>query len=322
MYVVLLVLGALTTASGLALVATGVSAGAESEITTPGTIATIGGLVLIGLGLVVRELQRIEHALAARPMPRAARPAEASVAAVPAATADRTAPPARPPLPPIPKAEPHPQSAPTPPAAAPATEDAAIERLREKFPTLVRLENAPAVEETDASLAPQPRVEEVVGAVKNGHDAAAANGATPPRAVPSVDGRPRKSGPSERQKGSVFEAFWPSGQRRRSIQTASAPVVAPGSAAVSASVTTALPALANGVPGAGPPLESEPAASEPVAAAVEASASEPVSILKSGVVEGMAYALYSDGSIEAQLPQGRLRFGSITELRNHIENAS
>ena len=33
----------------------------------------------------------------------------------------------------------------------------------------------------------------------------------------------------------------------------------------------------------------------------------------------MAYTLYSDGSIEAQLPQGKLRFGSITALRNHIE---
>ena len=44
-----------------------------------------------------------------------------------------------------------------------------------------------------------------------------------------------------------------------------------------------------------------------------------VSILKSGVVDGMAYTLYSDGSIEAQLPQGTMRFGSITELRNHLE---
>jgi hypothetical protein len=44
-----------------------------------------------------------------------------------------------------------------------------------------------------------------------------------------------------------------------------------------------------------------------------------VSILKSGVVNGMPYTLYSDGSIEAQLPEGTLRFGSITELRNHIE---
>jgi hypothetical protein len=45
-------------------------------------------------------------------------------------------------------------------------------------------------------------------------------------------------------------------------------------------------------------------------------------VLKSGVVEGMAYTLYSDGSIEAQLPQGTLRFGSIGALRSHIENSA
>ena len=42
-------------------------------------------------------------------------------------------------------------------------------------------------------------------------------------------------------------------------------------------------------------------------------------ILKSGVVDGMAYTLYADGSIEAKLPDGTVRFGSITELRAHIE---
>lgn len=44
-----------------------------------------------------------------------------------------------------------------------------------------------------------------------------------------------------------------------------------------------------------------------------------VSILKSGVVDGMAYTLYSDGSIEAELPQGTMRFNSIEELRQHLE---
>ena len=56
--------------------------------------------------------------------------------------------------------------------------------------------------------------------------------------------------------------------------------------------------------------------------APQEAAAAAVSILKSGVVEGMAYTLYSDGSIEAQLPGGTLRFGSITELRNHIEQNS
>jgi hypothetical protein len=45
----------------------------------------------------------------------------------------------------------------------------------------------------------------------------------------------------------------------------------------------------------------------------------PVTVLKSGVVDGMAYSLYSDGSIEAQMPEGLMRFASLDELTAHIE---
>jgi hypothetical protein len=48
----------------------------------------------------------------------------------------------------------------------------------------------------------------------------------------------------------------------------------------------------------------------------------PVTILKSGVVDGMAYSLYSDGSIEAQMPEGMMRFASIDELRAHLDQRS
>ena len=44
-----------------------------------------------------------------------------------------------------------------------------------------------------------------------------------------------------------------------------------------------------------------------------------VTVLKSGVVDGMAYSLYSDGSIEAQMPEGLMRFASLDELTAHIE---
>ena len=44
-----------------------------------------------------------------------------------------------------------------------------------------------------------------------------------------------------------------------------------------------------------------------------------VTVLKSGVVDGMAYSLYSDGSIEAQMPEGMMRFASIDELRTHLD---
>jgi len=46
-----------------------------------------------------------------------------------------------------------------------------------------------------------------------------------------------------------------------------------------------------------------------------------IAILKSGVIDGMAYTLYTDGSIEAELPQGTMRFSSIDDLRAHLEKA-
>ncbi len=62
-------------------------------------------------------------------------------------------------------------------------------------------------------------------------------------------------------------------------------------------------------------------AREPLAAPVKRPPSEQraAAILKSGVVDGMGYTLYVDGSIEAELPQGTLRFASINELRSHLE---
>jgi hypothetical protein len=57
------------------------------------------------------------------------------------------------------------------------------------------------------------------------------------------------------------------------------------------------------------PARNAPAASDP----------PPVTVLKSGVVDGMAYSLYSDGSIEAQMPEGMMRFASIDELRAHLD---
>jgi hypothetical protein len=303
MYVVLLLLGAASTAAGLVLVTSGAAHDGVSAV-TPGAIAAVGGLILIGLGLVVRELQRIERALAARPMPRASRPGEA---------AERANGPARVTFPPKPKAESHPQAPPLVATGVPAPpEQAAFESLRDKFPTLVRLDNAPVVEETDVSLlpGPQPRAEEVVGEVENRAAVGArGNSAAPARLAARLEVSNRPSGSPERPKGSMFDAFWPKGQRvRRDGQTATAHVVA--APAVEPEHTIE------------PAPHAQPAPSEPRPAAAERPAPPPVSILKSGVVEGMAYTLYSDGSIEAQLPQGLLRFGSITELRNHIENES
>ena len=52
---------------------------------------------------------------------------------------------------------------------------------------------------------------------------------------------------------------------------------------------------------------------------VPSEAQPAVTVLKSGVVDGMAYTLYSDGSIEAQMPEGLMRFASLDELTAHID---
>ena len=49
-----------------------------------------------------------------------------------------------------------------------------------------------------------------------------------------------------------------------------------------------------------------------------AAGSESASILKSGVIDGMAYTLYDDGSIEAELPEGTFKFDTIEELRDYL----
>jgi hypothetical protein len=57
----------------------------------------------------------------------------------------------------------------------------------------------------------------------------------------------------------------------------------------------------------------EPPAPDPRAAAVP-------TVVRSGIIGGMAYTLYSDGSIEAELPIGTVRFDSIQELQEHVSN--
>jgi hypothetical protein len=62
-----------------------------------------------------------------------------------------------------------------------------------------------------------------------------------------------------------------------------------------------------------------PAATDRPSPPARAEEQPPVTVLKSGVVDGMAYSLYSDGSIEAQMPEGMMRFASIDELRSHLD---
>lgn len=53
-----------------------------------------------------------------------------------------------------------------------------------------------------------------------------------------------------------------------------------------------------------------------------APASPATTVYKSGVIDGMAYTLFMDGAIEAELPQGRVRFASVDELQKYLTNRS
>jgi hypothetical protein len=41
-------------------------------------------------------------------------------------------------------------------------------------------------------------------------------------------------------------------------------------------------------------------------------------VYRSGVIDGMAYTLFMDGSIQAELPQGTVKFISVDELQKHL----
>jgi hypothetical protein len=332
MYAFLCVLGAVAVATGFALIASGVplhESAHGNALIISGTVAAIGGFIIVGLGLAVRELQRIERAMAVRPMPRPQRPGEATAAApviaVAAAPAPVLAPPAdapaaRIPFPTRPKAENRPQAEPSvnsAPATA-GTEEAAFERLRQKFPSLARIENAPVVEATEVSLSPKTpaRTEEDTVDARNAPAPAPNEGAEQPRGSPYLDSAARPAPPPQRpSRTAMFDAFWPKDSRRgkqAAAEQAAAADVAPPAAVQPAQVQVHAQAHAQVLTnGAAHELNGQPQGDI-----------QQVSILKSGVVDGMAYTLYSDGSIEAQLPQGTVRFGSITELRNHLEKNS
>ncbi len=292
----LLLLGVVTTVAGLVLVASGLPfrGGTFDAEITPGTIATVGGLLLVGLGLAVRELRRIEQVLLLRPIPRAPRIGEATTAA-PANAPDASV---RLPFPSKPMTDPQPLSSGTADVAA-TGEQAAPARVRVRFPSITRREDRPVVGGADASsmLQATARTEEDVAEVKSAAvvGRAANGGSVPGRVAP----RPRLRPTADKANGSGPKVFWPVGP------------------ASDGQATAVQPATAEPQPVVDPvPVDdtAEPSARSPAAA--------PITVLKSGVVEGMAYTLYSDGSIEAQLPQGTLRFGSISALRDHIESSS
>jgi hypothetical protein len=141
----------------------------------------------------------------------------------------------------------------------------------------------------------------------------------PPRDAPPPDVAPTEAAPPARPKRNLLFSSSVRKDRER----------APGSEggeAPPASFEDAWPKIDRGRNGDVSPQRRSPRPSPSAPDAIAGAAPSPLSeaqsgvtVLKSGVVDGMAYSLYSDGSIEAQMPEGLMRFASLDELTAHID---
>jgi hypothetical protein len=122
-------------------------------------------------------------------------------------------------------------------------------------------------------------------------DPSAPDARPPPAAPPGPDST---EGPR-----ATFDDAWPKSERSRTAD--------------------ALPRRSGRAPSTLTEASADAADAERQAPAAHQEDPPPVTVLKSGVVDGMAYSLYSDGSIEAQMPEGMMRFASIDELRAHLD---
>jgi hypothetical protein len=260
-----------------------------------GVVAACTGMIMLSLWAIVRELKNLVLQLGSG-VARTSRSAAAS-----AASRDQAQEGAGFPFSDNRPAEISPgdaEPAATPPALSPAPwqdEAASRERPRNDPPPVPpAAEAAPAVKPRRNLLFSSSSRKERERAEARTPDPSAADVRVPPPAAPP----PLK--PSEPPPPVTFDDAWPQSERSRAADAPS-----------------------QRRSGRAPSTFTEPSAGatgadrySPVARNEE---HPPVTVLKSGVVDGMAYSLYSDGSIEAQMPEGMMRFASIDELRAHLD---
>ena len=296
MAVLLFSVGTFALVAGLVMVGFGIPINEFSfgnTLISAGTTAAVGGLIIIALGVAVGQLRRIAELLAGDLPARYAQPmdlVEATGASSPAAGI-----PDRIPFPPRPRSETAlPKMGSLPGVPTNTASDDGYDQFA--APTLPNPEEAPMAVEDEISLSPpQPSggsapKADVRGPAGRGQEPAT-SWKPSPASTPPVGSPPRPLQPAR------FDAMWPAEAKspKSSVSDDTKPSSAPARETF-------------------PPVSKRP---EP-----EAQKPRAVAILKSGVVDGMGYTLYVDGSIEAELPQGTLRFASINELRSHLEKNS
>ncbi len=299
MSVVLFVVGAIVAAVGVGMVGYGIPINEFSfgnTLIVSGTVAIVGGLIVMAIGAAVGQLQRLTETLATRPPVRSSRPLEMfEPQSSPGAASSRI------PFPPKTKSELKSETGepPLPTDALAHAENAADDHaaaaplLRNPDLAAAAAEEYDIKEYEEVSLSPQHSVPASAHADTR-------EAAPPPVSASASPARPeqfdapwRSAPPPLRPpQPSYFDTMWPAESRPARRPASDEP-------------------------------EFEPKPNLPPSSSPEAHKPEPpAAILKSGVVDGMGYTLYVDGSIEAELPDGILRFASINELRDHLAKNS
>jgi hypothetical protein len=285
MSIVVFLLGFAAASAGLAALLFGISIiefSLGGTLVTAGSIGFVGGLLMIAMAAAMRELGRIADALPGRLPPRFERPGEAF--------------------------EPYPFAA-APGAGMPSTfgqprgrgnDSVDGERPPDPLPRTLQFQAVPEAADPPAP-AQQPAEAAPVAAEPEPELRPA-----PDADTGSPDGRPAVA-------LAQFDTIWPK-RERITLPAEDAPAQAARGEPEPPHQAQSFERQEETAETGDRPVAQDQAAGDP--------APRPVSILKSGVVDGMAYTLYSDGSIEAELPDGTIRFASIDELRTHLEKTA
>jgi hypothetical protein len=326
MHISLFVLGVVTAIVGSLAIVWGIPVNEFSfgnTLIVSGTVAVVGGFLLIGLAVVVRQLKHLAESDSPHraSMPLASHAADPiKPVAQPGLQAGQFMAPTPVPSPlrldSIARAR-----TPSEPVTSSA-ETGAPEWLRPKEKTQSVGEQS-LIEEIEASLAPQSTLQPVsppppLKVYDQSFDSRLPMQGRTNQSTPEIDQAHRQepaartAPPVEHPSPSgLFDTVWPEIRPTRHPETVARarkpdapPVAPPPSEAIQRDQ----------------PRPTKDIAHEPQGAVPEEP--RPVAILKSGMIDGMAYTLYSDGSIEAVLPTGTVRFASIDALRFHLEQNS
>jgi hypothetical protein len=309
MYYLLLIFGLIAMAVGVFVVGFGVPIRETpfgAALLIVGSVAITGGFIVIGLAAVVAELQRVAQGLKARPgVPRPLRPVERKDGERKAGDAGKLPGPPRIPMPA--------RLGPDAPSMMPTNLDAPTEAPP---PAPPRKPGPDWLRRAVAEIETAPRPAEATAVADPYH---AEEAQPPPDMWPRAN--PAELAPEVRPAAAaspqnIFDMVWPSDRRRPEVvEKRPDPTPDPPMR----SVEVRQPPPMTPAPPPYVPLTPAPAPVAPAPAPPPRVEQRPLSILKSGVIDEMAYTLFTDGSIEAQMPDGTMRFASIDELRLHLE---